>query len=108
MISVLLFFSLCNIVLFHVSSLKCSSREVVYFHETHVVKEWTDRLGHFDKKFIAVCHDEEVGREAKGQGFKDVFFAKQANAMGLYTAVTKAVEYAQRQRMPSGGGSGGY
>ena len=66
---------------------------VVYFHESHTVAEWKDRLKDREKDVVAVCHDEEVALEAKRNGFKDIFYAKKSDTDGLTSAVLQGVEF---------------
>jgi len=67
--------------------------DVVYFHETHAVSEWTDRLGGKARECVAACHDEDVARAAKNAGFEYIFFAKKADTDGLTKTVMQAVEF---------------
>lgn len=69
--------------------------DVAYFHESHAVKEWRERLGLRDREVVAVCHDQEVAKTAKANGFKHIFYAKKCDTNGLYQAVSKAVEFAK-------------
>ena len=70
--------------------------DVVYFHDSHAVLEWHDRLPNGD--VIAACHDEEVARVAKASGFKDVFFAKKSDTDGLVKTVLQATEYYKNEK----------
>ena len=50
--------------------------------------EWKERMSTMkEKETVAACHDEEVARTAKENGFKDVFFAKKSDTDGLYLTV---------------------
>ena len=50
--------------------------------------EWKERMSTLkEKETVAACHDEEVARTAKENGFKDVFFAKKSDTDGLYLTV---------------------
>lgn len=71
--------------------------DVVYFHESHAVTEWRERQGSINtgKEIVAACHDEEVAKTAKLNGFKDIFFAKKSDTEGLTNTVLKAVEFAK-------------
>lgn len=69
--------------------------DVVYLHEKHAVNEWVARLGRRD--IVAACHDEDVAREAKAAGIKDVFYAKKSDTEGLFKTVMSAVEYHKNQ-----------
>jgi len=73
--------------------------DVLYFHESHAVREWQERLGGQRPEVIAACHDEEVARVAKDCGFKDVFYAKTSNTDGLTKTVLQAVDFAVSQRL---------
>lgn len=68
--------------------------DVVYFHEAHGVTEWRERMGPLKQDAIAVCHDEEVAKVAKEQGFQDIFYAKKSDSNGLLEAVKAAVKFA--------------
>lgn len=70
--------------------------DVVYFHDSHAVTEWVDRLP--NKDVVAACHDEEVGRTAKASGLKDVFFAKKSDSDGLIRTVTQATEFFKNEK----------
>lgn len=80
---------------------------VVYFHESHAVTEWRERMGTRDREAVAACHDAEVARVAKQYGFKDVFYAKQCNTEGLQKTVNSAIEFAKSSERMNASGSGG-
>lgn len=70
--------------------------DVVYFHQSHAVNEWVERLGHRrEKEVVAACHDLEVAQLAKQMGFRDVFYAKQGSAKNLMKTVSQAVDHAK-------------
>ena len=74
--------------IYHLSTL------VIYFHESHAVREWSHRLAkHKDRDVVAACHDYEVALTAKSMGFKDIFYAKKSNTDGLTKTVLEAVEF---------------
>ena len=70
--------------------------DVLYFHESHAVVEFRERLGtSIRPEVVAACHDEGVARTAKEQGFKDVFFAKKSDTDGLTKTLMSAVNFAK-------------
>ncbi len=71
--------------------------DVVYFHDSHAVTEWHERMPKHD--VIAACHDEEVARTAKMSGFNDVFYAKKSDAEGLAKTVMQATQYFENEKV---------
>lgn len=68
----------------------------MYFHETHAVNEWRERLPVKEKSdTIAACHDENVAQAAKAAGFKEIFYAKKSDTAGLIKTVQQAVDFAK-------------
>ena len=73
---------------------------VVYLHENHAVSEWASRIDVSEAErrglgAVAACHDEGVARAAKAAGFREVFYAKKSDTVGLTNTVLEAVEFAR-------------
>ena len=71
--------------------------EVLYFHEKHAVKEFHERLGTRVKEVVAACHDVDVAKYAKQEGFKHIFYAHKGDTDGLTKTVMQAVQFAKSE-----------
>lgn len=53
--------------------------------------------GQNNKITVAACHDENVAKAAKAAGFKDIFYSKKCDTIGLTKTVIEAVKFATSQ-----------
>jgi hypothetical protein len=64
------------------------------------VKEWKERMITTRDRGepVIACHDKEVARVAKNNGFRDVFYAKKSDTNGLTKTMLTAIEFWKTER----------